>query len=352
MTDSPHEKAEALKRESPDIREALHQARPAAPAVAGEPVEQNRLYLGMACIAAALLLKALVYWRIITLPDDLNALVSRLAEGSVLAALVYTLGRVAHIYVSRHVEDDASRHSIRHVVDFVVFVLLGLIAVSVVFVNWYAAAGALGLLSIVLGFALQTPVSSFIGWTYILIRKPYRVGDRIKIGEATGDVIDVSYIDTTLWEFGGEYLSGDHPSGRIIKFPNSQVLSTMVWNYSWPLFPYIWDEIRFQIAYDSDLAFVHETMKRVAQEDRGEAMADRVKVFKELLAQTAVDQLDVDEHPVVLFRPNNNTWLDATVRYLVEPRHAGATKSRLVPKLLAALNAEPGKVKFPRSDAR
>ncbi|HET9913733.1 MAG TPA: hypothetical protein VFQ13_17705, partial [Anaerolineales bacterium] len=47
-------------------------------------------------------------------------------------------------------------------------------------------------------------------------------------------------LDTTLWEFGGPYLSTQHPSGRIIKFPNSLVLNETVYNYSWPLFPYIW----------------------------------------------------------------------------------------------------------------
>ena len=31
----------------------------------------------------------------------------------------------------------------------------------------------------------------------------------MKLGEASGDVIDVSYLDTTLWEFGGQYLSTD-----------------------------------------------------------------------------------------------------------------------------------------------
>ena len=39
-------------------------------------------------------------------------------------------------------------------------------------------------------------------WT----RAPYRIGDRIRIGQATGDVIEVGYLDTTLWEFGGEFL--------------------------------------------------------------------------------------------------------------------------------------------------
>ena len=71
----------------------------------------------------------------------------------------------------------------------------------------------------------------------------------------------MSYLDTTLWEFGGEFLSTDHPSGRMIKFPNSLVLNSVVYNYSWPLFPYIWNEITVQIAYESDLDFVATTMQ-------------------------------------------------------------------------------------------
>ena len=72
---------------------------------------------------------------------------------------------------------------------------------------------------------------------FILVRRPYRIGDRIKIDDATGDVIDVGYLDTTLWEFGGQLLSTDHPSGRVIRFPNEKVLDSIIYNYSWPLFP-------------------------------------------------------------------------------------------------------------------
>src|SRR5213595_3388259 len=135
---------------------------------------------------------------------------------------------------------------------------------AVVFVNWYTALISVGIGSVIVGLAVQTPMTSFLGWIYILIRRPYQVGDRIQIEDATGDVIDVSYFDTTLWEFGGKYLSTDHPSGRIIKFPNSKVLNQMVFNYSWPLFPYIWNEIKFNIAYNSDLERSEE--RRVGKE--------------------------------------------------------------------------------------
>src|SRR6187455_3368264 len=91
--------------------------------------------------------------------------------------------------------------------------------------------------------------------------------------------------------FGGQYLSTDHPSGRLIKFPNEKVLDSIVWNYSWPLFPYIWNEIKFQIAYQSDLQFVASTMERIVGEEIGDEMVARVNVFRDLLADTPVDEL-------------------------------------------------------------
>jgi len=60
----------------------------------------------------------------------------------------------------------------------------------------------------------------------------------------------------------------------------------------------------------------------------------------------------VREHPRVIFRVDEMTWIDAIVRYLVAPREAGPVKSRLIPKLLAGLNAAPEKVMFPKGDAR
>ncbi|HEY0728128.1 MAG TPA: mechanosensitive ion channel family protein, partial [Pyrinomonadaceae bacterium] len=129
-------------------------------------------------------------------------------------------------------------------------------------------------------------------------------------------------------------------------------LSTPVYNYTWPLFPYIWNEIKFQIAYDSDLEFVAATMREVAEKEVGEAMMKQVTVFRELLAQTPVNQLEVQERPVVMFRVSENTWLEAIVRYLVHPKEAGRVKTRLIEDLLKELNAAPDRVLFPKGNVR
>jgi small-conductance mechanosensitive channel len=272
--------------------------------------------------------------------------------GALLIVLTVTLAKGIRIYWIEQLDNKAARFNLKRVLNLLTFVAIIVIGLSVISANWYTALISLGVLSLILGFALQTPISSLIGWVYLLIRQPYRVGDRIQIGEAKGDVIDVSYLDTTLWEFGGPYLSTQHPSGRIIKFPNSLVLNETVYNYSWPLFPYVWNEIKFQVAYDSDLDFISRTMQEVVSEEIGEQMVELVQVYRELLKQTPVDELEIREGPVVHFRVSENTWLEAIVRYLVHPKESGRIKTRITRNLLDRLNAEPDRVLFPKSNLR
>src|SRR5688572_5339021 len=278
--------------------------------------------------------------------------IHRYLLGGIGIAIVLAVARALEVYAIGRLRNAVARFNLKRILRLVVTLVMVFIVVSVLFVNWYTAVVSLGLISLILGFALQTPISSFIGWIYILARAPYRVGDRIQIGEARGDVIDVSYLDTTLWEIGGRHLSTDHPSGRLIKFPNTSVFDTLVFNYSWPLFPYVWNEIRFHIAYESDLEFVASTMQRIAEEELGESMMEKVALFRNLLARTPVDHLNVKERPAVTFRVSENTWREACVRYLVHPKEAGQVKTRLTKKLLLALNNAPDRVLFPKSNMR
>ena len=345
--------AEQLKKHGA-VKEALEQATPPPEAHKLPTKKSHRVWLGtwLVLLLVFLALWILVSMDAVSLPTRTADVLRRGSLGALFIFLVLIAERLAESYFVIRLDNTVSRYNLRRILHLLVGLAIVVIVVTAIFVNWYTAAVSLGLASLILGFALQTPITSFIGWIYILVRKPFRVGDRIMIGTAKGDVIDVSYLDTTLWEFGGQYLSTDHPSGRIIKFPNSNVLTTPVYNYSWPLFPYIWNEIKFQIAYDSDLEFVAKTMSEVAEMELGEKMMERVKVYRELLAETPVDELQVQERPVVLFRVSDNTWLEAIVRYLVDPKKAGRTKTDLIQKLLERLNAAPDRVGFPKGDSR
>jgi small-conductance mechanosensitive channel len=355
MTTTAEEKMKAERlKERKDVRQALQQTATTKAEV--KPAVETRDKVWLLTHGLVLLALGSIYYLLrlglFDFAGKYVALSQRLTLGAMAIVLVLGVAKTIDLYALGRLDDAATRYNLRRILKLLVGLVLVLIVISIIFANWYTTVVSLGLISLILGFALQTPITSFIGWIYILVRAPYRVGDRIRIGDATGDVIDVSYLDTTLWEFGGEYLSTDHPSGRIIKFPNSKVLGTAVYNYSWPLFPYIWNEISFQVAYESDLEFVAKVMQETAEEELGPAMIERVKTFRELLSQTPVDQLEVREHPAVFFRINQNTWVEATVRYLAEPKRAGRVKTILIKKMLARLNAEPDRVLFPKSNMR
>lgn len=297
----------------------------------------------LGCIAAYFLVGS----KLVPLPQASAAIVVRIIRGLALIVVLLGIARAISVYALGRIEDSSTRFTLQRVMHLIVALVIVVISISIIFVNWYGAIAALGVGSVIIGLALQTPMKSFIAWIYILVRQPFRVGDRIQIGEATGDVIDVGYLDTTLWEFGGKYLSGDHPSGRLIKFPNEKVLDEIVYNYSWPLFPYVWNEVKFYVAFNADLEFITTTMQRITEDELGEDMMKHVETFRNLLARTPVDELEVRERPRVFFRVSENTWLEAIVRYLVSPREAGRVKTRLIKKLLTALSAAPEKVMFP-----
>lgn len=303
--------------------------------------------------AGSLVVYILIRLNVMTiLRDDYQKLLSKLSLAGFVGFLVLALSKFSEGIIAKRAKNRSNRYNLTRLIRLLSFLLFIGIVVSFLFVNWYTAAVSLGLISLILGFALQTPITSFIGWINILARSPYHVGDRIQIEQFTGDVIEIGYFDTTLWEFGGDYLTNDVPSGRIIRFPNSLVLQSAVYNYSWEKFPYIWNEIPFHVAYESDLPFVAKTIREVAARELGPDMSERIHRFKELVKRTAVDELDVKEYPFVALRINTNTWVEVLVTYLVEPRKASATRTKLIQAIVAELLQSPERVMFPKSNAR
>ena len=354
MADETRTEVEQVRQQE-DVKRALKQTSTVKTPVDDPKAKpKDKFWLGTHVIVVIALgvVYYLLQFRVFGFAARFIPFIQRLNKAAMAVVILLAVAKLVDVYVIARIDHAVARYNLRRVAKLALALVIAFTVVSLLFQNWYTTIVSVGLASLVVGLAVQTPMTSFLGWIYILARVPYRVGDRIKIGEATGDVIDVSYLDTTLWEFGGDFLSTDHPSGRIIKFPNSKVLSSTVYNYTWPVFPYVWNEIKFSVAYTSDLEFVAETMQRVAQQEVGESMMKQIRVYRELLSQTPIDQLEVRERPAVLFRPNANTWLDAIVRYLVHPKEAGRVKTRLIRKLLAELNAAPERVGFPKGDAR
>ncbi len=306
------------------------------------------IILAIVCLAIYFLLQ----FQVFGILGNYRSLLQRLALAGLVVSFVFIVTKTIENVVTKRSHTKKVSYNVIRLIRFISFLIAAFIVISFLFAKWYTAAVSLGLFSLVLGFALQTPISSLIGWFYIIARTPYRIGDRIQVGDFTGDVVEIGYLDTTLWEFHGDYLSNDVPSGRLIRFPNTLVLQSEVYNYSWRKFPFIWNEIPFHIAYESDLDYVETVIRDIAKKELGDDTTKSIKRFKELLEQTPVDELEIKEYPYVVFRINSNTWVEVAVTYLVHPKQASAVRSRLIKSIITELRKEPGKTMFPNSNAR
>jgi len=248
---------------------------------------------------------------------------------------------------------DATKQRTYNALNIIRFILTVGVAAAVfalVTEQWLGVLFSLGVVGFAITFALQQPLFSLIGWLYIMIKRPYSVGDRVRIEGAKGDVIDVDYLVTTLWEINGDLVSSNQPSGRLVTLPNSTVLSTQVYNYSWSEFPYVWNEISIQVAYETDLEFARQQLIEVADDYLGDEMAKNIERYRTVLAETPVE-LEVQDRPTVNV-VQEQSWVELRLRYLVNPRGGQRVKNELYTRVLDRFNEHPERIAFPVSRNR
>src|ERR1051325_1036557 len=226
MANELRTEVEQVKQDA-DVKRALKETSTVKTGETPKAETKDKLWLGthVIVVLALVVLYYVLQFKVFGFAARLIPFVQRLDKTAIAIVLLLAAAKMIDVYLIGSIDSPVARYNLRRVAKLTL--ALFLIATVIFLQNWYTTLISIGVLSLILGLAVQTPVTSFLGWIYILARSPYRVGDRIKIGAATGDVIDVSYLDTTLWEFGGgDLLSTDHPTGRVIKFPNSKILSS------------------------------------------------------------------------------------------------------------------------------
>lgn len=181
---------------------------------------------------------------------------------------------------------------------------------------------------------------------YVTVKRPYGVGDRVRIDDAKGDVIGVDFLVTTPWEINGELVTTNQPSGRVVTVPNGVVLSSNAVNFGGGS-PYVWNEVGIQVAYETDLEFARAIMAEEATEFLGEEMADGIAAYREALAETPVE-LEVHDRPTVNVT-HGESWVELRVRHLTRPRRGQRVKSRLYERVLERFTEAPDRVAFPVS---
>ncbi len=250
-----------------------------------------------------------------------------IALGVLLIAwvVIAVLGRVLRIALRNFSQAEA----VRALLGLGIWVFAIGIAMSILAGDVRTLIGSFGLIGLALSWALQAPIESFTGWFLNSFRSYYRVGDRIAVREVFGDVYRIDILTTTVWEAGGpgKSVQAAQPTGALITFPNSEVLRANIVNFTRD-FPYVWDEVAFGIANESDLPYSVGVARRVAGQVVGEAMTRPANQYREMLQRVGLPW-DVSLEPQV-YLSLGESWTVLTVRYLVAARERRMWSSRLI----------------------
>jgi small conductance mechanosensitive channel len=256
-----------------------------------------------------------------------------IAVGMLVVAAI--LVRAVHFVLRRLLRHWERADAATAMAGVLIWLLAIGIALSVVAGDARALLGSVGLLGLALSWALQAPIESFAGWLLNSFKGYYRVGDRIGVGEVFGDVYSIDFLNTTVWEAGGpdKPVQGAQPTGALITFPNSEVLRANLVNYTRG-FPYVWDEVMVGITNESDLAYGMRLIEETARTVIGPSMAAPVASYRDMLEREGLG-FDIADEPQV-YVSQAESWIDITVRYLVNARERRKWSSNL----LIAINTE------------
>lgn len=135
-------------------------------------------------------------------------------------------------------------------------VVLNILEVLILIIIWDEyIKGLMTLISVIsaaMTIALRDFILNFFCGIYIKFKKPFKVEDRIQIGDIKGDVMSTSTFSFEILEVSTKEDNGQS-TGIVIHYPNSSIISGPVKNIN-KGFKYIWDEMIIKIEIDCDLA--------------------------------------------------------------------------------------------------
>lgn len=222
--------------------------------------------------------------------------------------------------LNRYQIETGTRQSIGTIVKYVL-VLAGIFSILQTSGVDLSAFGILaGAIGVGIGFGLQNVTNNFISGLIILFEQPIKIGDRIEVGDVTGDVIKISARSTTI-------VTNDNIS---IIIPNSQFIDSQVINWS-----HSDRNIRFNIPV-------------------GVSYQEEPEKIKKILLEVALSNegiLKIPE-PDILFEDYGDSSINFNLRvwtseYINKPK---VLKSQLYYEIFRRFREEEVEIPFPQRD--
>jgi len=179
--------------------------------------------------------------------------------GEILVAIVIALagivaGTLAGRYTRRGMQKKfspqvATLTSKALTYSIIVFALI--MTLNHVGIRLPALLGAAGIAGVAIGFAAQTSLSNLISGIFLILERPYAVGDLIRVGSDTGTVHSIDLLSLKLRTF----------DNMLIRLPNEMVIKSSVTNIT--AFDIRRIDIELGVAYKEDIEHVLRVLARV-----------------------------------------------------------------------------------------
>lgn len=175
-----------------------------------------------------------------------------------LVVLGLLLGSLAARSVGRFMAQHTSRHHtvmVRRLVFYVIVVLFFVAALREAGFSLEVVLGAAGILTVAIGFASQTSASNMISGLFLLVEKPFEIGDFIEVDATLGEVVGIDMLSVKLRT----------PDNLYVRIPNETLIKTRVVNRS--RFPIRRLDLTVGIAYAEDVERVESLLLDLAEKN-------------------------------------------------------------------------------------
>ncbi|MBB5322740.1 mechanosensitive ion channel family protein [Marinobacter oulmenensis] len=170
--------------------------------------------------------------------------------GLVGGLLARSAGRLVSRRTSLH-----HQAMIRRLVFYLVFLLFAMAALREAGFSLEVVLGAAGILTVAVGFASQTSASNIISGLFLVMEKPFEIGDMIEADAVLGEVVGIDLLSVKLRT----------PDNLYVRIPNETLIKTTVVNRS--RFPIRRIDLVIGIAYAEDVERVRDLLLKLAEQN-------------------------------------------------------------------------------------
>ncbi len=176
----------------------------------------------------------------------------------VLLAVGILLAMMASRFIQRMGAKRLSVHHSQLIRRIVFYSLIGLFFASALRELGFSLAvlmGAAGVLTVAIGFASQTSASNLISGLFLIGERPFEVGDIIRIGSTTGEVLSIDALSVKLRTFDNLF----------VRIPNETLIKSEVITLT--RFPIRRLDLKLGVAYKEDIERTEEVLREVAEKN-------------------------------------------------------------------------------------